>query len=113
MRGRVCVDVGNKLLIKSAFLCGKGGHFLVVERDAESFGYELTDLLTGRAVFSCNRNNNAFFEDFNATSFFSSVVEDFSDLRNGTVSAIATIIARRSAVGAAKRIASTPPNTAG
>lgn len=42
-----------------AFLCGKGGHFLVVEGDAQLLCHQLADLLAGGTMFTGDGDNHA------------------------------------------------------
>ena len=57
--GSIFVDTWNKLLVQSAFLCSKGGHFLVVERDSKFLCNHSPYLLSGGAVLTSDCNNHS------------------------------------------------------
>ena len=57
--GRIFVQAGYKLSVQSALLGGKGGHLLIVKRDAQPLGQPSADLLSGGAVLPGNGNDHA------------------------------------------------------
>ena len=54
----ISIEIRDKLLVKPAFLRSERCHFLIIKRNAETLCHELADLLSGRTVLSCNRDND-------------------------------------------------------